>query len=80
MIVSFIPGRIRLRFRELKENAAAESARERIAQTPGITLVEVNPISGSILIEYDQTLLPTETLIKTGKQELAKLNINLELP
>ena len=80
MIVSFVPGRIRLRFNELKENAAAETAKARIMDTPGITAVEVNPLTGSLLVEYDQALLPTEKLIETGKQELAKFGINLDLP
>jgi len=80
VIVSFVPGRIRLRFNELKENAAAETAKARIMDTPGITAVEVNPLTGSLLVEYDQALLPTEKLIETGKQELAKFGINLDLP
>ena len=80
MIVSFVPGRIRLRFKELKESAAAENARTRIRETPGITRVEINPLTGSVLIEYDPAVLPTEKLIENGKQELAKFNIKLELP
>ena len=77
MIVSFIPGRIRLRFKELKESAAAESAKARIKETPGITKVEINRLTGSVLIEYDPAILPTEKLMESGKAELAKLNIFL---
>ena len=80
MIVSFIPGRIRLRFKELKESAAAESAKARIEETPGITKVEINRLTGSVLIEYDPAILPTEKLVESGKAELAKLNIKLDLP
>ena len=79
MIVSFVPGRVRLRFKELKDNTAAEMARARIKETPGIKSVEINTVTGSVLIEYDPAILPTEKLIKTGKQELAKLNINLDI-
>ena len=80
MLVSFVPGRIRLRFKELKENAAAENAKARIKETPGITRVDINPLTGSILIEYDPAVLPTEKLLESGKQELAKLKIKLDLP
>ena len=80
MIVSFVPGRARLRFKELKESSVAEIAKARIKETPGITAVEINTLTGSVLIEYDPAILPTEKLIKTGKQELAKLNINLDIP
>jgi copper chaperone CopZ len=80
VVVSFVPGRIRLRFEELKNSAAAESAKARIKEAPGITAVEVNPITGSILIEYDTKILPTEKLVETGRRELAKLNIKLDIP
>ena len=75
MIVSFCPGRVRLRFRELKDKSTADTASARIRETPGITNVEVNAITGSILIEYDTHILPTEQLLETGKRELAKINI-----
>ena len=78
MVISFIPGRIRLRFKELKESAAAESVKARIKETPGITRVEINRLTGSILIEYDPIVLPTEKLVESGKQELAKLGIKLD--
>jgi copper chaperone CopZ len=79
-IVSFFPGRIRLRFGELKNKTTADTTAARIKETPGITKVEVNIITGSILIEYDAKILPPEKLIETGKRELAKLGIHLEVP
>ena len=80
MIVSFCPGRIRLRFKELKNKAVAETASMRIKETPGIRKVEINVITGSILIEYNAHILPTEKLLEAGRQELAKLNIALDKP
>jgi hypothetical protein len=80
MIVSFYPGRIRLRFAELKNPAIASSAVQQIKAIEGITTAEVNQRTGSLLVEYDTTTLPTEKLFDIGKAELAKLNINLELP
>ena len=80
MVVSFVPGRIRLRFKELKIIEAAERVKARVVETPGITKVEINSITGSILVEYDPTVLSTEKLIETGKRELARLGIKLDLP
>ena len=77
MIVSFYPGRIRLRFKELKDTAAAALVQARIKATPGITGVEINTRTGSLLIEYDTLILPTEKLLEMGKNELAQLNIEL---
>lgn len=78
MIVSFCPGRVRLRFAELKNPATAAAALARIKGVAGITNAEVNPRTGSLLIEFDTSILPVEKLLATGKTELAKLNIALE--
>jgi hypothetical protein len=80
MIVSFFPGRIRLRFDELKNPAVAGDAVARIKAIPGITGVEENSRTGSLLIKYDAKALSTEKLIEMGKAELARLNIRLDLP
>jgi hypothetical protein len=79
MIVSFCPGRIRLRFQELKNKTAAETANARIRETPGISAVEINTLTGSILIEYDPRILPTEKLLELGRRELAKLTIDFSI-
>ena len=78
MVVSFVPGRIRLRFKELRNSAAAELAKARVKETPGITNVETNPLTGSILIEYDPAILPVEKLLETVRRELAKFNVRLD--
>jgi copper chaperone CopZ len=81
MIVSFCPGRIRLRFKELaRNNALAALVRERVAAEPGVRKVDVNPLTGSVLIEYDTKLLPTAKLVEAGRRELARLNISLDIP
>ena len=79
MIVSFCPGRVRLRFNELKDEEAAALARTRISATAGVTNVEINTRTGSILIEYDPLILPTATLIELGKTELAYCGIALKV-
>jgi hypothetical protein len=80
MIVSYSPGRIRLRFKELKNGKTAELVLRRLVETPGITRVEVKPLTGSLLIEFDITALPPAELIASGKRELEKLGLHLELP
>ena len=80
-MVSFVPGRIRLRFKELKKHLAlAQDLKMRVLAIPGITKVEMNPVTGSILIEYDAKVLSTERLIEIGKRELEGLDIKLDIP
>ena len=78
MIVSFVPGRIRLRFKELKNKGVGEQVYARIKAIPGIIAVEIKPLTSSILIEYDTAVLPTEKLFEQGREELAKARIRLE--
>jgi copper chaperone CopZ len=80
MIVSYTPGRIRLRFKELKDGATAALVYKRLKETPGITGVEVKPLTGSLLIEFDTATLPPKELMAMGKRELEQFGIHLELP
>ncbi|MDR1904873.1 MAG: ATPase P [Treponema sp.] len=80
MIVSYIPGRIRLRFKELRDPLIGNIVSSRIKEIPGITKVEIKPVTGSILIEFDAAVLPPEKLLETGKKELARFNISLDMP
>ena len=77
MIVSFIHGRVRLRFKEQKECTIAENVKAKVKETGGKTKVEINTRTGSILIEYDPIVLSTEKFIEVGRQELTNLNIKL---
>jgi len=81
VLVSFVPGRIRLRFKELRKHLAlAEDLKARVLGIDGITKVEMNSVTGGILIEYDAKVLSTERLIEIGKRELATLDIKLDIP
>ena len=63
----FVPGRIWLRFKELKKHLdLAQDLKARVLAIPGITKVEMSPVTGSILIEYDAKVLSTERLIEIG--------------
>jgi hypothetical protein len=59
MIVSFIPGRIRVRITELKGRDLPELPRP---QLPGLKSLTLNPLTGGALIEYDPQTLSTETI------------------
>jgi Heavy metal associated domain 2 len=55
-VVHAIPGRVRVKMARLKENPAiAPEVQERLSAVQGIQRVEVNPITGSVLISYDRT-------------------------
>jgi hypothetical protein len=62
MITGFFPGRIRLRSPVFKNQAIADRAFSLFTDFPPVTHAEHNTTTGSILIEYDVTQLPTETL------------------
>jgi hypothetical protein len=53
-----VPGRLRLRSAAPKGNAcASEQARHQLEQIPGVTATSANPITGSVLLEYDPCVL-----------------------
>lgn len=80
MIVSYSLGRIRLRLKELKNPIAAVTVKKRLSEIKGITGVEINVLTGSMLINFDPKILPPETLFAKGKKELEKYGIRLEMP
>lgn len=59
-----IPGRLRFRSAALKgAPRAGEIARARLSRIKGVTSVAANPITGSLLVEYDPaTLAPTRVI------------------
>ena len=53
-VVHAIPGRIRLKVSELKDNPAlAEAVQERLSSVEAVDWVETNPVTGSVLVVYD---------------------------
>jgi hypothetical protein len=72
-IVSFIPGRLRLKIGSLDEAAMlAASFHDRIATLPGIDKVEINQATKSILIKYDQNLFATDDSVAALEQALER--------
>ncbi|MFB6279958.1 MAG: HMA2 domain-containing protein [Salinibacter sp.] len=50
-----LDGRIRVRFPEMRgDRRAAARLRQELRALPGITAVEVTPLTGSVLVEYDE--------------------------
>ena len=63
MVTSFFPGRIRLRAPIFKDQALFKRAEGIIIKaTDAIKRLENNPLTGSVLIEYDIKKLPLEKL------------------
>ena len=53
-VVHAIPGRIRLKVSELKDNPTlAEAVQERLSSVEAVDWVETNPVTGSVLVVYD---------------------------
>jgi copper chaperone CopZ len=71
MVVSFIPGRVRLRVPELKNESLAAAVLACVQAVPGVTRAEIKTLTGSFLIEYDPAVLPTEKLRELGNAAMA---------
>lgn len=57
-VVHALPDRVRLKLHRLKNNMAyAEEIQRRLHNIQGITHLETNPKTGSLLIQYDPTVL-----------------------
>ncbi|UQZ88206.1 hypothetical protein C4J81_02850 [Deltaproteobacteria bacterium Smac51] len=64
MITSFIKGRIRLREADFTDPEMADSVAQAVKSFPGVTGVQVNTRTGSLLITYDSEQVDMETAIE----------------
>lgn len=70
-IAHHLPGRTRLRTPVLrKDPAACERLADTVAAIPGVREVKIRPYTGSVLIEYDNTL-SIESLVSAVRHTLA---------
>jgi hypothetical protein len=76
VIVSFIPGRIRLRLPELKNPAVAAELLPLIRAVPGVKAAEIKTLTGSLLIEYDPRMLSTGRIVDLGKALARRMGID----
>ena len=70
-ITSFVDGRVRLRHPALKDAATAELVCSVVGAVEGISAVQSNPRTGSLLIYYDVEKLSREQLIELAEQGAA---------
>ena len=54
--VHFVPGRLRLKLSELRNQSSASEAEVNIAAIPGVTGVAANPATGSLTINFEKEL------------------------
>ena len=70
-ITSFVDGRVRLRHPALKDAATAELVCSVVGAVEGITSVQSNTRTGSLLIYYDAEKLTREQLLALAEQGAA---------
>ena len=59
-----LPGRLRLRSALFKGNArASEEAQRHLAEITGVRSARANPLTGSVLLEYDPEVIPPAKLL-----------------
>jgi heavy-metal-associated domain-containing protein len=57
-VVHAIPGRVRVKVPQLRANRAlGRRVDDRLSVLPGVRRVDVNPVTGSLLVEYDPAVL-----------------------
>ena len=64
MIESFVPGRVRLRSRLLRDPETAGALRRSLLDIRGVRAASVNERTGGLLLEYDTALFPLPVLMK----------------
>ena len=70
-ITSFVDGRVRLRHPALKDKDTADLVCTVVGGVDGITAVQANPVTGSLLIYYDAEKLTREQLLELAEQGAA---------
>ncbi|HEV8712727.1 MAG TPA: hypothetical protein VGX03_07875 [Candidatus Binatia bacterium] len=73
-VVHAIPGRIRLKVAQVRKNPAlASEIQTRLATVHGIRQVEVNPLTGSVLMLYEAQDVASSDSLRTLAEPLAAL-------
>ena len=79
-VVHFIPGRVRLKVKEMKgEVEFSQQVEAELSTVPGIEQVEVNPITGSVLIKYDTAAVDCDASIDALAATLRHLFPSLDV-
>ena|SRR5689334_11971585 len=73
-VVHFLPGRVRVKLPGLKGNAAlAQEVQHTLVAIDGIQHIEVNPITGSVLLLYDPGMAESFTLESLQAEAVSSL-------
>jgi hypothetical protein len=79
-ILSYVPGRVRLRVRPLKGNRnLVEVAQKEILAVPGVKEVTINELTGSVLLRYDNTMLGNQESVDAMLETLGLLFPSLDI-
>jgi hypothetical protein len=79
-VIHAIPGRVRLRVRELKDNPAlAEALEARLAEVPAIRSVEANPVTASVLVLYRVEHIATPDSLRMLSEALTPMFPGLDV-
>jgi hypothetical protein len=79
-VLHFIPGRVRLRVSRLKqEGEIAQQVHNAFSRVPGITGVDINPVTGSVLLHYDTKAVTTPESARVLSETLRVLFPRLDV-
>lgn len=79
-IVHAIPGRMRLKVADVRENPTlAGELQQRLTSLPGVRTVEVNARTGSVLILYEATAFASPEALQELAKPLAEIFPGLEI-
>lgn len=66
MISSFYDGRVRIRHKALKQPELMTQVKKMLGEQNGVTSMEENPRTGSLLVHYDPAVISRETLAQAA--------------
>ncbi len=79
-IVHFIPGRVRFKAERIKRSPAFTSeVQQRLGALAGVQQVEINPLTGSVLVVYDPQVLGSSAHVKAAGEALHALFPSLDI-
>ena len=67
-ITSFIDGRIRVRHKKLRDPNIGIKVKSFLQNTTGVKRIEINAVTGSLLMEYDPEVLRRQDLLQLAEQ------------
>jgi copper chaperone CopZ len=73
-ITHYVPGRVRLKSRQLRgASALAQRVTQSLGSVPGVQRVEVNALTGSVLLLYDRKALAADGSLAALKKVIQSL-------